>query len=213
MTKRIFPFIIILLMLSLLFSCGEEKPQEPTLPDDSTSANTGSGTSTPGTEAPGENADGENGKDGQINTDASQQKLVFARNGQTSSTYIVSEYDTDIYNSVALTLRDKISDALNTNVTVHPSLLYPYDKNSDCMEIIIGNTDRTHANAALWEYLSSVTVDKEYFCFVQISNDLIFYASSLNAYEYGLSRFEELFINGGMLSATIGYKYFEALAF
>ena len=235
MKQKLYTYIVIFLTLLILFSCGGENPPAENGTDNTTNigATEDDKNESTGTESgdnndnesssngSGSNSENENDsnsqngspENGDSNNDGNNQEseielIVFAQDGERSSTYIVCPGGDYLY-TLSLDIQKTITDTISATLVAKPYEIYGYNPENDGQELIIGITDRAGANGAIEEYTKDFS--GEFFCFIQYENDLIFYASSTVAYELGKEKFPDIFLKNVEFSAEIGYKYHEFL--
>ena len=179
------------------FSSTQNPPQEPQAPSGPTEPTTPDGDEDGGVIDKAEE-DEDDGEEDESDTEY----IYFASSSHTDSCYIVYGGVTDF--DAAIALRSAIANETGVLLTANTCILYDV---STTPELIIGLTNRENANKKIAACISDIGVEREYFLFVQAEDDLIFYATSKEAYQAGVEAFPAIFLKDGKFSCTVGYKY------
>ena len=197
--RALYRLLIVLLILStafFTFSCtAPDKGAESSPPQEPEQSTTDADNNTAQPEVPGNTDEGGTKND----------PIYFVGN-QADGCYIVyggmTEYD------AAIALRSVISEQTGTTLVANSYLIY---ENATTSELIVGLTNRESANQKITAIIADIAQEIEYFFFVQSEDDLIFYATSPEAYSAGVMYFAEYFLTDGEFLSPAGIQYVEFL--
>ncbi len=163
-----------------------------------------------GTQSPPLNNDDETSSEDRPSAPTEDIITYVRYNKEPSDFYIV--YGKDAPDAAALEIRTSIMIEANIpKLLTNPAALIPASDANDAREFIIGKTDRAAANSIIDACVKKLSDERDYFFFMQIDDDLVFYASSDMAYMRGAEIFSDIFLKDGYFVCTRGFTYVKYL--